>query len=478
MKRLMLFVALFFAAAIEAPAQPIIDGTADALYGAALSVQNTRTQFGDNNLGDLIATANGGSEIDQVFGVITGGRLYVTVTGNLERNFNKLEIFIDSVLGGVNSIDGATLPEHVDGHCCGINTPGTGALQASGVNGLVFDADFNADYYLTFTHGEETAAAPEIGFWAMSAHYADLTQGTAGAVVAAGIQLGPQGLPNVLRLSGMDGTFADPPHTPSPDTPPTTDLIGPPLPGLSQGELIDKNYALDPAGGGCVDNSGAGCLAAELEFVLPIDTLNDPNNTRDHRNFENTIDLRMALNNINIEGVSGTGGPTFDLLPEDDPQNVLTGIEFSIPLSAIGNPAGSIKLTAYVNGTVHDFASNQFSGEGVLQSNFGSLPPDLQLEAAGDQFVIVPVVAGVAGDYNGNGTVDAADYVLWRAGGPLQNEVATPGMVTAEDYTEWRARFGNTAGSGGASGTDAVPEPASFALAMLGALLLLGVRRG
>ena len=45
---------------------------------------------------------------------------------------------------------------------------------------------------------------------------------------------------------------------------------------------------------------------------------------------------------------------------------------------------------------------------------------------------------GLEGDYNNNGTVDAADYVLWRNGGPLQNEVDTPGTVNAADYTEWR----------------------------------------
>ena len=33
----------------------------------------------------------------------------------------------------------------------------------------------------------------------------------------------------------------------------------------------------------------------------------------------------------------------------------------------------------------------------------------------------------VAGDYNGNGTVDAADYVSWRNGGTLVNEVDTAG---------------------------------------------------
>lgn len=67
--------------------------------------------------------------------------------------------------------------------------------------------------------------------------------------------------------------------------------------------------------------------------------------------------------------------------------------------------------------------------------------------------------AGVPGDYNANGIVDAGDYVLWRKGGPLQNEVDVPGTVNAADYTEWRTRFGNTSGSGLSNG--AVPEPTS-----------------
>jgi hypothetical protein len=78
--------------------------------------------------------------------------------------------------------------------------------------------------------------------------------------------------------------------------------------------------------------------------------------------------------------------------------------------------------------------------------------------------------AGVQGDYNNNGVVDAADYVLWRNGGPLQNEVDTPGTVNAADYTEWRARFGKTTnGSGAGAQFAAVPEPATLAL-LLGAI--------
>jgi hypothetical protein len=77
-----------------------------------------------------------------------------------------------------------------------------------------------------------------------------------------------------------------------------------------------------------------------------------------------------------------------------------------------------------------------------------------------------PATPGVPGDYNDNGSVDAADYVLWRNGGPLQNEVpgVTPGEVTAEDYAAWRARVGHaSAGSaGGQLQAASVPEPGSL----------------
>jgi hypothetical protein len=87
------------------------------------------------------------------------------------------------------------------------------------------------------------------------------------------------------------------------------------------------------------------------------------------------------------------------------------------------------------------------------------------------------VSGGVLGDYNNNGTVDAADYVLWRNGGPLQNESATPGSVTPEDYTFWRSRFGSTSGSGAAIGGAVVPEPATWISALFAAAALCDRRR-
>jgi hypothetical protein len=72
--------------------------------------------------------------------------------------------------------------------------------------------------------------------------------------------------------------------------------------------------------------------------------------------------------------------------------------------------------------------------------------------------------AGLPGDYNENGAVDAADYVVWRdnlgSGTSLPND-DTAG-VDQEDYMRWKAHFGQPAGSGAGTGA-AVPEGSTLA---------------
>jgi hypothetical protein len=88
------------------------------------------------------------------------------------------------------------------------------------------------------------------------------------------------------------------------------------------------------------------------------------------------------------------------------------------------------------------------------------------------------VAPGLPGDYNSDGKVTAADYVVWRkyAGTThvLPND-PTGGMIGPAQYTTWRSHFGNGGlgvGSGlGSSG--AVPEPASVFLALVGAFGLI-----
>jgi hypothetical protein len=112
-------------------------------------------------------------------------------------------------------------------------------------------------------------------------------------------------------------------------------------------------------------------------------------------------------------------------------------------------PAGTISVRVSVG------------GQGMFNSSLN--PQSLFFD---DMSLNQTLPGGVQGDYNGNGVVDAADYVLWRNGGPLQNEVNTLGVVDASDYTAWRSRFGNTSGSGSLAGS-AVPEPCTFSLLLL-----------
>lgn len=109
-----------------AAAIPTVDGTRDGAYGSALAVQTVETQFGDNF-----------SELDAGYASIDGGKLYLMLTGNLEANFNKLEIFIDSKPGGQSSFTSS------------------GNDGANAMNGLAFDATFTADYHLIARRGND-----------------------------------------------------------------------------------------------------------------------------------------------------------------------------------------------------------------------------------------------------------------------------------------------------------------------------------
>jgi hypothetical protein len=65
----------------------------------------------------------------------------------------------------------------------------------------------------------------------------------------------------------------------------------------------------------------------------------------------------------------------------------------------------------------------------------------------------------------------AADYVVWRTNQGTTNSLANDpigGTIGAAQYNQWRAHFGQTAGSGsGASGNTAVPEPAMLTLLII-----------
>jgi hypothetical protein len=75
----------------------------------------------------------------------------------------------------------------------------------------------------------------------------------------------------------------------------------------------------------------------------------------------------------------------------------------------------------------------------------------------------VRVSTVLAGDYNRDGTVNAADYAVWQNSLGSTTSLAADGnsngVVDAGDYTLWRSRFGSTGGSGAGDIASLVPEP-------------------
>jgi hypothetical protein len=85
----------------------------------------------------------------------------------------------------------------------------------------------------------------------------------------------------------------------------------------------------------------------------------------------------------------------------------------------------------------------------------------------------------LAGDYNKDGTVDAADYTVWRTNFGLTSNLDADGnnngVIDAADYVVWKDNVGNTAAAAQAA---AIPEPGTMLLCLLPSVLTgLGVLR-
>jgi hypothetical protein len=296
------FYAFLFAALLAVPTVTTssaieIDGIAEGAYGSALATQTIGTSFGDSSSG-LYTNANG-SEIDAAYGFISNSVLYIFFAGNLENNFNKLEIFIDSIAGhGQNTLTNNN--SGVDFN--GLNRMGGNA--GVGTNGLTFDAGFAPDYWLGTTIGGNPAS-----FYA------------------------------------------------------------------NYGVLLDN-------GGGIGYYMGT---ANPTNHILSGGT--------------NPFGVQATINNSNTGGVDGNGCVTnaSNVAQSIAAATVTTGMELAIPLSAVSSGAlSTVKVCAFINGSGHDFVSNQILGgiatnDCVTNSlgepraiNMGTLP--------GVHYFVVPVV--------------------------------------------------------------------------------------
>jgi hypothetical protein len=232
--------------AMPASAQITVDGVLDAAYGAPIVVQNVQTQFGDTN-GEFGATYVGGSELNAAYAKVENGRLFLMLTGNHESNFNKLDIFIDSVAGGENTLSGT--PDYDF-------NPGGGWIS-SNLNGLTFDTGFEADYHL-FSRwgGGGTPGAYEVDFVNRQGGGSAMVPGSSGA----------GSTPSTTRTSS--GSVA----------------AGATGPNASMSSLtetlffgIDDTNALGVAGGtAAADMTAAAAVTTGMEFSISLDDLGSP----------------------------------------------------------------------------------------------------------------------------------------------------------------------------------------------------------
>lgn len=135
---------------------------------------------------------------------------------------------------------------------------------------------------------------------------------------------------------------------------------------------------------------------------------------------------------------------------------------------------------AFDNGTSVTLTpvSNPQKSTYIVSGNTATLaiPINIQVEPGFSQYIdgqfiaTYTIAASLPGDYNSNGKVDAADYVLWR-----DNPSAFGG---AAGYNTWRANFGNPPGSGAGLGSGIVPEPAGITLLLFGMAFLRSASRG
>jgi hypothetical protein len=98
------------------------------------------------------------------------------------------------------------------------------------------------------------------------------------------------------------------------------------------------------------------------------------------------------------------------------------------------------------------------------------------------RLVVSEIPVGVSGDFNDDGVVDAADFVVWAkfrdTSTPLPNDDDIGGVVGEQHYDLWKTNFGSVfEGSGGGQDNGVVPEPSIAVLSMLGICALVFGRR-
>ena len=255
---------------IDDPGDPnegiiFLDGTKEDAYGNADAVQTVETGFGDNL-----------SELNAAYTKIQDDKLFLFISGNVEANFNKLEIFIDST-------DAVTTNVFTS----------AGNDGSANMNGMTFDTDFSPDYHFILRRGESK----------VDLDYANLA--TQEYVFFENVfrdQL--EGNAQLTEAEAMTSTF-------------TTYPAG--LLGIAYND--SNTMGIGGNGGAAADQAAALAVTTGIELSLSSEIAGDPNrpvkimvlqNNGDHNYLSNQTLGGLPIGTTNLGSSAGLDFRTFD----------------------------------------------------------------------------------------------------------------------------------------------------------------------
>ena len=220
------------------------------------------------------------------------------------------------------------------------------------------------------------------------------------------------------------------------------------------------------------DVSGSGTMGGGGDVFLEGDLR--PGNSPGTISFDNNIFLGAATN-VDIEIGGMTAGAQFDTIAVDG-EFVLDGV---LNVSLIDASSGAFLPEGGSEFEIIN-ASGGIGGQ-FADSHLPGPRGGISFGLAYSNESVSILVAGARGDYNYDGTVDSADYVLWRklAGTTAASADGNgDGFVNAADLQVWQSRLGNAAVDFSQFGAGAnVPEPHAIGLLLMACTVFSARRR-
>jgi hypothetical protein len=172
-----------------------------------------------------------------------------------------------------------------------------------------------------------------------------------------------------------------------------------------------------------------------------------------------SVSIRNAANQL----VLGPLGEAFD-------NSGIGGVNSREVVKLEENPSATPNFSSYKDGSSSSFGQPNLWGGGLQTQDFTAL-------RSGLTFIL-------AGDYNNDGRVDAADYTVWRNSLGSTTQLAangddtgtSQGVIDAADYLVWKNHYGEGQTGDITSASSAVPEPTTW-VAVVGTLALATYRR-